>query len=191
MWSVVHRGVAAFRGKAANSGAGVGCLPVSGHLGRQRCTSSEAPCGVAAAHGVRRLAAAVCVLGRGGTGPCIESLPLGRAGSGPCNGMLSPRLQAGALGARARGGPRRTRKPWPTRVVYVREHQQRRDDRSAQGQNEGLGRGAVDAGSKEDPCAFQRTGHFWSSAGRNLCWGWSASGAMSAGRCCSGTGALR
>ena len=49
-------------------------------------------------------------------------------------------------------------------MFYLRQHQQRRKDRSAQQWREGLGRGAVDASFVEDPCPFQQTGQFWTPA---------------------------
>jgi len=61
----------------------------------KRFAKSKVPWGVAAAYGVRRLAAAL-----GGR----------RGGSRPFHGMLSPRVEAGALGARAGEAPLRAGK---------------------------------------------------------------------------------
>ena len=48
-----------FEGNLPTRGAGLDFLPVTGRLGGKHCANSEAPCGVAAAHRLRRLAAAV------------------------------------------------------------------------------------------------------------------------------------
>jgi len=69
----------------------------------------------------------------------------------PSKGMLSPRVEAGALGAGAVGGPLQAGKRWPGGVVHLQEHQQRRNDPSAQPCKNGPGRGAVDT-SLEGAC---------------------------------------
>ena len=71
--------------------------------------------------------------------------------SRPSKGMLSPRVEAGALGAGAAGGPLQAGKRWPGAVVHLQEQQQRRNDRSAQPRKNGPGRGAVDT-SLEPGC---------------------------------------
>jgi len=116
---------------------------------------------------------------------------LGRGGTRPSHGMLSPREEAGPLGARAVEGPLHAAKRWPSRVVYLREHRQRRDDRSTQQWKEGVGRigrwmraaGRIRVHSSGPASLGLRPG-------RKLCWVWRPSGATSAGRCCSGTAAL-
>jgi hypothetical protein len=85
--------------------------------------------------------------------------------------MLLPRVEAGALGARARGGPLCAGKRWPIRVVYLREHQQW-DDRGAQRRKEGLDGGPVVASWGEDRCLFRQTGQFGTSAWEEGLWSW-------------------
>jgi len=74
----------------------------------------------------------------------------------PSKGMLSPRVDAGALGAGAAGGPLQAGKRWPSGVAHLQEHQQRRNDRSAQPRKNGPGRGAVDT-SLEAGCVCSPT----------------------------------
>ena len=50
-------------------------------------------------------------------------------------------------------------------MVHLEEHQQRREDRSAQQRQEPLGSGAVEATCAQYQCRFKRTGQFWSPAG--------------------------
>jgi len=50
-------------------------------------------------------------------------------------------------------------------VVHLEEHQQCRQDRSAQQRKEPLGSGAVEATCAQYQCRFKRTGQFWSPAG--------------------------
>ena len=56
-----NKSIAPIGGEPTDSRAGLGFQSATGHLGGKHCANSEAPCGVAAAHGLRRLAAAVAV----------------------------------------------------------------------------------------------------------------------------------
>jgi len=107
---------------------------------------------VAAAHGLRRLAAALCVI-RARVVPSPPPNRNHRPGgvTRPSKGMLSPRVEAGALGAGAAVGPLQAGKRWPGAVVHLQEQLQRRNDRSAQPRKNGPGRGAVDT-SLEPGC---------------------------------------
>jgi hypothetical protein len=52
-------------------------------------------------------------------------------------------------------------------VVHLQEHQQRREDRSAQQRKEPLGSGAVEAACAQYQCRFKRTSQFWIRRGRS------------------------
>jgi hypothetical protein len=56
-------------------------------------------------------------------------------------------------------------KRWPSGVVHLEEHQQRREDQSAQQRNEPLGSGAVEVACAQYQCRFKRTSQFWNPAG--------------------------
>ena len=128
---------------------------------RQRCVASTAPASGRtpnAAPAQRRRAGLLTP-----ATPAYSVGPpegLGRGGNRPSHGMLSPREEAGPLGARAVEGPLHAAKRWPGGVVHLQEQQQRSNDRSTQPRKNGPGRGAVDASCREDPCPFQRPGQF-------------------------------
>jgi hypothetical protein len=112
---------------------------------RQRCVASTAPASGRtpnAAPAQRRRAGLLTP-----ATPAYSVGPpegLGRGGTRPSHGMLSPREEAGPLGARAVEGPLQAAKRWPGGVVHLQEQQQRRNDRSTQPRKNGPGRGAVD-----------------------------------------------
>gem|GEM_PF-3409634 len=76
----------------------------------------------------------------------------------PSKGMLSPRVEAGTLRARAARGPLRARNGGPAGWSICGRTRSGGTIGVRNGGNEGLGRGAVDASCWEDPCPFQRTG---------------------------------
>ena len=77
------------------------------------------------------------------------------------------------------------RKRWPIRVVYLREHRQQRDERSAQRRKEGLGGGAVETSCGESGVRSSRPASSGLRPGREVCGVGRPSGARSAGPWCS------
>jgi len=145
--------------------------PQAGAL--QTLREVEGAMGVAAAHGLRRLAAAVC---RARVEPGLLTRCY-HHGLRPGRWVLE--LQEGRC-ARGNGGPA---------GGSLREHRWRRDDRSTQRRKQALGSGAVDASCWEDPCPFHESGQFWAPAREEAVLGSEPAGATSAGACCSGTAA--
>jgi hypothetical protein len=83
------------------------------------------------------------------------------------------------------------RERWPSRVVYLREPQQRRDDRRTLRRKEALDSGLGEVTYAQKQCPLKRTGQFRSPAGDEALLCVDTFPAQRASPCCSGRAAPR